>query len=223
MGYYPIFVELAGKTVLVVGGGGIAQRKVESLLGFGASISLVSKSLTSKLHKLVEEKKVSYLGEKFREEYLEGAALVIAATNDRQLNHKISESARKRHLLVNAVDQPLDCNFIFPSIVNRGGLLIAISTSGKSPALAKKIRKELEAQFGNEYATFLVLMGRLRKEILSKELSQEENSRIFHKIIDSSILDFMSKGDWKAVEATLRQLLPWDLAIEDLLEGFGVC
>jgi precorrin-2 dehydrogenase/sirohydrochlorin ferrochelatase len=116
-------------------------------------------------------------------------------------------------LLINAVDQPSDCNFIVPSIVKRGDLLIAISTSGKSPALAKKLRKELEVQFGGEYETFLTLMGCLREEILSMGLSQGENSRILNEIVDSDILKSLVQGDIVGVDSTLRRILPGDLAI----------
>ena len=216
MSYYPIFIELEGKTVLVVGGGSVAQRKVETLLKFGASIHIVSKGLTHKLKKLVESKKIHHIGEEFKDEHLDGAFLAIAATDDKLLNQKISKNARMRNLLINAVDQPSDCNFIVPSIINRGDLLIAISTSGKSPALAKRIRKDLEAQFGSEYEVFLTLMGRLRTDILSLGFSQKENSRIFNEIVDSEILNFMEKGDWEGVESALRRILPRDLALDTL-------
>ena len=216
MSFYPIFVELEGKTVLVVGGGNVAQRKIENLLHFGASIQIISRELTHKIKQLVEANKIQHIGDEFRDEHLDSVFLVIAATDDKQLNKKISESSRKRHMLINAVDQPADCNFIVPSIVNRGDLLIAITTSGKSPALAKKIREQLEAQFGNEYEVFLTLMSRLRKEILSMGLSQNENSRIFHEIVDSDILKFLAQDDWEGVESVLRRILPQDMALDTL-------
>ena len=218
MGFYPIFIELEGKTVLVVGGGNVAQRKTETLLKIGASIRIVSRELTKKLKKLVESKEIRHIGEEFKDEHLNGALLVIAATDDKLLNQKISESARVKNLLINAVDQPSDCNFIVPSIINRGDLLIAISTSGKSPALAKRIRKDLEGQFGSEYEVFLALMGRLRTEILSLGLSQKENSRIFNEIVESDILKSMAQDDWEGVESALRCILPRDLAITKCLK-----
>ena len=214
MSYYPVFIELEGKTALVFGGGRVAERKIETLLDYGALICIISKVLTDKLKALVEADEVQHIGEDFRDKHLDNAFLVIAATDDRRLNRKISERARKRDLLVNVVDQPSDCNFIVPSIVKRGDFLIAISTSGKSPALAKKIRKELETQFGSEYKTFMILMGRLRKEVLSMGLSQEENSRIFHRIVNSDILSNMAQNDFEKVEYTLNQILPLDLTIK---------
>ena len=148
MSYYPVLLELESKNVLVVGGGKVAQRKVETLLEYGALLSIVSKELTDNLEVLVEVQKVHLLGDEFNDKHLDNIFLVVAATNDKQLNHRVSESAKKRGLLINAVDQPPDCNFIVPSIIKKGDLLISISTSGKSPALAKRLREEMETQFG---------------------------------------------------------------------------
>ncbi|MCP4682259.1 MAG: bifunctional precorrin-2 dehydrogenase/sirohydrochlorin ferrochelatase [Desulfobacterales bacterium] len=222
MSYYPIFIELEGKNVLVVGGGLVAQRKVETFLKYGASIYIVSRELTDKLKVLVEAQNIRYIGEEFHEENLEGIFLVVAATDDKQLNHKISEGAHKRSMLINAVDQPDDCNFIVPSIVKKGDLSIAISTSGKSPALAKKIRKRLEAEYGSEYEIFLKIMGRLRNEILSKGLSQDKNSRIFHEIVDSGILKALARDDWEMVESILKKVLPKDVEVMDIMETRSV-
>jgi len=217
MSYYPVFLELEGKSALVVGGGAVAQRKVETLLEYGASIRIVSKELTPKLKKLVEIGRVRRMGNEFCNNNLEGASLVFAATDDKQLNHKISESALKRGLLINAVDQPADCNFIVPAIVRRGDLSIAISTSGNSPALAKSIKKQLNSQFGKEYETFLILLGHLREEILSAGFPQEENSRIFHDVIESGILEAIAEENWEKVKNTLKKILPETVDLEKCL------
>ncbi len=213
MSYYPIFLELEGKIALVFGGGKVAERKIETLLEYGAIIRIISRRLTKKLKSLVESGEIQHIGEDFRDIHLDNAFLVIAATDDKQLNHKISKSARNRGLLINVVDQLSDCDFIVPSIVRRGDLLIAISTSGKSPALAKKIRKKLDTQFGNEYKTFLILMGSLRKEILSMGLSNEENSRIFHEIVNTDILKCLAQKNFVKAESVLNQILPLDKTI----------
>jgi precorrin-2 dehydrogenase/sirohydrochlorin ferrochelatase len=214
MSYYPILLDLEGKIVLVVGGGAVAQRKIESLLEYGASIYLISRELTDKLKELVKIGKIRHIGEEFKESHLEKAFLVIAATDDKDLNHRISHSARKKGRLINAVDQPSDCSFIVPSIVKRGDLLISISTSGKSPALAKKIRLELGAQFGGEYETFLILMGQVRKEILALGLSQSENSRIFKQMVDSDMIKALARDDWETVESILGRILPGEMATQ---------
>ena len=219
MRYYPIFLDIENKRVLVVGGGEVANRKVETLLEYGALVDIVSKDLTKKLSDLVEMGKVRYLGDRFLPHYLDGAFMVVAATDDECLNHEIGVEAKKRDMLVNAVDQPSDCNFIVPSVIRRGDLSVAISTSGKSPAFAKKIRKTLQSQFGPEYEIFLEIMGRLRHAVLKRHFSQEENSRIFNDVVYSGILDAISRNDWQAVESLLQTLLPEDLAREDFLTG----
>ncbi len=218
MSYYPIFLELKEKTVLVVGGGRVAQRKIETMLEYGAIIHIVSRKLTEKLKKLVESGIVNHLGAEFRAEQLKDVFLVIAATNDKKLNHKISEKARSRGLLINAVDQPEDCNFIVPSIVKSGDLMIAVSTSGKSPALAKKIRKELEFQFGTEYGTFLSLMGRIRNEVLTKDFCQSEKTRIFNEIINAGLLEALANNDLEYVKNRLSNLLPVEIDVENILK-----
>ena len=216
MSYYPIFLQLQGETALVVGGGSVARRKVETLLEYGASVKIVSRALCPKLERLVEKQEIRFLGEEFRETFLEGIFLVIAATDDKELNHKISRAARARGLLINAVDQPADCNFIVPSIVNRGNLQIAISTSGKSPAMAKQIRKDLEGRYGVEYESFLALMGRIREELLPMGFSQKENGAIFQRIIDAGLLDMIARGDTEEAETMLSKLLPAGIDMEKI-------
>ncbi len=218
MSYYPIYLELDGKTVLVVGGGNVAQRKVETLLQYGAVVNIVSKELSSKLKGLVANGEIRQIGENFYDKHLDDAFLAFAATDDTQLNHSISESARKRGLMINAVDQPVDCDFIVPSIIKKGDLSIAVSTSGKSPALAKSIRRQLDSKFGKEYETFLILMGHLRKEILSLKLSQEENSRIFHEIVASDILKALAEDNFGKVESILRSIVPERVDLEKCLK-----
>ena len=208
MSFYPVFVELEGKKVVVVGGGKVAYRKVLALMECGATIHLAGRELTQALRELIDNGRIHFLGREFNEGSLENAFMVIAATDDKELNHQISKCARKMGILVNAVDQPPDCDFIVPSILKRGDLQIAISTSGKSPALARRIRKRLEAQFGEEYATFLAMMGHLRKEILSLGLPQKENSRIFQKIVDSDLLENVSDGFSHRMVEYLKSILP---------------
>ena len=216
MSYYPILVDLKGKKVIVVGGGAVAHRKIERLLEYGAQVHVISKELTAPLTTYLEEGKIELLGREFKENDLKGAFMVIAATNDALFNQRVSKAARKRGLLINAVDQPSDCNFIVPSILKRGDLLIAVSTSGKSPALAKKVREELEESFGNEYKPLLVLMGHLRKEVLSRQLSQDENRRIFYELVNSRILEAIAKKNWNEVATILNRISGTQLSPEDV-------
>jgi precorrin-2 dehydrogenase/sirohydrochlorin ferrochelatase len=149
-------------------------------------------------------------------------ALVFAATDVKKLNHKVSEAARMRGMLVNAVDQPEDCNFIVPAIVRRGDLVIAISTTGKSPALAKMLRERLELQFGYEYEIFLILIGKLRKKILSMGYSQEKNSRIFNEIVRSDIIKALEEKNLRRVEELFQEILPPDISVKDIFMDLDV-
>ncbi len=216
MSFYPVFIELEGKKVLVVGGGAVACRKVQTLLECGARVFLAAHVLTPELQEMVERETIHFLGREFKDEHLNNAFMVIAATDDKDLNHQISVCARKQRVLVNAVDQPPDCDFIVPSILKRGDLQIAISTSGKSPALARRIRKGLEMQFGEEYGTFLAMMGRLRKEILSLGLPQEENSRLFQKIVDADLLKDFSDGFPHKMTEYLKSILPEQVNLKNI-------
>ena len=217
MRYYPIFLNLRNQRALVVGGGEVAERKVATLLETGALVDLVARDLTADLNKRVDADQVRFLGPEFHPGHLDGRFLVIAATDDKELNHRISLEAQQKGMLVNAVDQPADCNFIVPSVLRRGDLSIAISTSGKSPALARKIRKNLEDQFGEEYETFLTLMGRLRSVVLQQGLSQEENGRIFQGLVHSDLMEALSRKDWAAVRFLLGRLIPAGVNVDDIL------
>ena len=205
--YYPIFLNLRGKRTVVVGGGMVAQRKIETLLEHGADVHVISRALTPELDREVKGGRVKHLGEEFSETHLDGAFMVIAATDDTDLNRRVSRAAQKKGLLINAVDQPDDCNFIVPSILRRGDLRIAISTSGKSPAMARKVREDLETQFGDEYESFLNLMGRMRREIIARRLSQKENSRIFRELIESSILEAIGREAWEEAASALSDIV----------------
>ena len=207
MSYYPILVDLTGKKAVVVGGGQVGQRKIETLLRYGAKVQVISMELTSELRRYVEEGEITYLGSEFRGEHIDGAFLVIAATDDPSLNQAVSACAREKGILVNAVDQPGDCTFIVPSILKRGDLVIAVSTSGKSPAIAKKIRKDLENRYGREYEMFLALLGKLRGEVLRKGFSQEENKGIFERLANSPLLEMMRKEEWDGIALLLTEIL----------------
>jgi len=216
--FYPILVELQRKKALVVGGGKVAQRKIETLLECGAFVQVVARELTAELEELRSWRKIEFLGGEFSEAYLEGAFLVFAATDDALLNRRVSQAAQQRGLLVNAVDQPADCNFIVPSVLTRGDLLIAVSTSGKSPAFARKVRVELERHFGEEYGLFLSLMGNLRKEILCLGLSQEEDKRAFEELVYSDLLPAIREKNWDLASQIIEKVLGRPISKNQILE-----
>jgi precorrin-2 dehydrogenase / sirohydrochlorin ferrochelatase len=220
--FYPILVDLQGKKALVVGGGKVAQRKIETLLEYGASVQVVARELTAELEELRSAGRVEFLGGEFSEAFLNGAFVVFAATDDASLNRRVSREAQQRGLFVNAVDQPADCNFIVPSILSRGDLLIAVSTSGKSPAFARKVRVELERHFGEEYGFFLNLMGNLRKEILRLGLSQEENKSAFEDLVYSDLLAAIREKDWDLASQIMEKVLGRPLSKNQILDFLKV-
>lgn len=216
--FYPILVDLQGKRALVVGGGKVAQRKIETLLEQEASVQVVARELTESLEELRSEGRIEFLGNNFSEDFLDGAFLVFAATDDASLNRRVSEAAQRKGLLVNAVDQPSDCNFIVPSVLSRGDLLIAVSTSGKSPAFARKVRVELERHFGEEYGAFLNLMGNLRKEILRLGLSQERNKIAFEELVYSNLLDAIREKNWDLASQVIGKVLGRPVSRDRILD-----
>ena len=137
---------------------------------------------------------------------LEGAFLVIGATDDRAINERIFRDARKRGVLANIVDDPEHCDFILPALCRQGDLVITVATGGKSPALAKKLRKELEEHYGPEYETLLKIMGELRGKIIDRGEGSDENRKLFEALVDSDILEPIRKGAWKKVEKIVKDM-----------------
>jgi len=160
--YFPAFLDLRGRRCVVVGGGAIGERKVDSLLAAGARVTLVSPALTPRLAALAAAGLLAHRRRLFRRADVRGAALVIAATGVSAVDAAVAAEARRRRALVNVVDRPAECDFILPSVLRRGGLQIAVSTGGRSPALAREIRKRLERVIGPEYAALVERVGRAR-------------------------------------------------------------
>jgi precorrin-2 dehydrogenase/sirohydrochlorin ferrochelatase len=206
MKYYPVNLDMTNKRCVVVGGGDIAERKVERLLACGAQVTVVSKSLTLVLKARKKTGQMDHIDRDYEDQALDGAFMVIGATDRNDVNERISKDAMARGLLVNIVDDPDRCNFILPSLVQQGDLSIAISTGGKSPALAKKLRKELEKQYGPEYQTLLVIMGILRKRILAGDQRAADNKAVFEDLVHSDILQAIREKDRGRVNTIIHDL-----------------
>lgn len=203
--YYPAYLDIKGKKVVVVGGGGVAKRKIAMLLSAGAQITVVSPEVDDVILALKDELAEIKI-KKYTQNELQGAFIVIAATNQQTLNRKIAADAKALNMLVNVVAPPEESNFIVPSVVNKGEIVISISTSATSPALAKKIRKDIEKQYGNEYRIFIKLLG-IAREILVKNNRGDSAWRgsILNSLVDSDILLMLKEGDYeKAVKEASR-------------------
>ena len=216
MRYYPIFLKAENLPCLVVGGGEVGARKVETLLSCGASVALVSPEVVKWLAEKIQEGVVELVGKHYEEKQLEGCSLVIAATDDLELNSQIARDAAKRGLLCNVVDYPQEGNFILPALIQRGALTLAISTSGKSPALARQIREDLEQRFGPEYAKVLEIMGAVRNRLLSESQDSRANKEKFERLVKSELLELVRRRDFAAVDGILQKILGSDYALKEL-------
>ncbi len=186
---FPIFVKLEGRPVLVVGAGNIAEQKLGGLLQAGAAVKVVAPTANERLRRLAESGGLSWLQREYLASDLEGAALVVAATGDPGVNERIFRDAEARGVLCNAVDEPERCHFYYPAVVQRGDLQIAISTAGHSPALAQRIRKELEQRFDEGYAEWLNWLGRVRRLLFSKAIDPQRRRSVLHRIARSDVYD----------------------------------
>ena len=207
MKYYPINLDVCKKPCVVVGGGGVGTRKVETLLACGANVTVISPDITPRLQTLSDQHKIEIKKRAYDSLDLSDAFLVIGATDNEQLNQQIHADAEKRHMLCNIADRPKSCNFILPSIIQRGDLVLTISTSGRSPAYAKKLRQTLEELFGEEHAVFLTLMGNIREKLLKEAHEPEFHKPIFEKLIDADLVEKIKHNDITAINICLKTIL----------------
>jgi precorrin-2 dehydrogenase len=176
-----MFVKLDGRRCLVVGAGDVGEAKIESLLATAAVVHVVAPQATPGVRAWARDGRIEWHPREYRAEDLAGAFLVVAATGSRALHVEIFDEARRRGVLCNAVDEPERCDFYFPAVVRRGELQIAVSTGGLSPALAQRLRKELEQQFGPEWEGWVAKLGRTREELMSLPLPPEERKRLLRE------------------------------------------
>ena len=194
MKYYPVFLDVRDRSCVVVGGGKVAERKAVALFDAGADLTVVSPELTPHLRELADKGKITYHPKTFNEQDLAGAYLVIAATNDALVNDAVARTCRKNDILVNVATSPDEGTFIVPSLVERGDLLIAISTCGDSPALARRVREELERTYGPEYGVFLEKMALLRRRLLQDVPNEADRRKVFQALVDADILYLLRAG-----------------------------
>jgi len=217
MKYYPVHLNINNRNCLVVGGGGVGTRKVKTLLDCGARVTVVSLEISQQLRDRAASGDITLAERSYRSEDLNGMFLVIGATNDEKLNKQISSDADRLNTLCNIADRPEVCNFILPSIVHRDDLVITISTSGQSPALAKKLRKALETQFGEEYGKLLRLMGAIRIKLLQQTHEPEAHKPLFERLINSDLIGMIQGGEVKKIDSLLLEVLGKGYNFKDLM------
>jgi len=205
---FPVYLDVTGRSCLVVGGGEVACRKVRNLLECGASITVVAPEAEEGIRQLARNREVTWYDREFVETDLEGMFLVFSATNQEGLNEVIAELCKKRNILVNVVDDPPRCTFLVPSVVRRGPLSVAISTGGNSPLFARKLREQLEQIITREHGEFVELLGQARE--MAKRAYPDDMARrrkVFEALVDSDILELLFKGEKDRAKERIEQCI----------------
>ncbi len=207
MSFYPICLDLVERPCVVVGGGRVAERKVMGLRSCSAQVSVISPELTESLLQLRSDGSIQWINREYESGDLQGAFLVIAATDDEETQKQVYEEAASLNILLNVADVPQRCNFILPATMRQGDLVISVSTAGKSPAVARKLRMELEKRYGAEYKTLVDILGAIRPDILASGLAQPENEQLFKQLLHDDLTAWIRTKDWSSMEDHFRTVL----------------
>jgi siroheme synthase-like protein len=203
--YYPIFLDLTGRRCVVVGGGAVAEGKVRGLLAANATIALVAPQLTPALRDLVASEQIRHREGEYDASDLEDADLCLVATDDGAINARVAADARTRRILVNAADDPANCDFILPAVVRSGSVVVAASTGGASPALARRLREDLTAFLDEGYGPLGDLLGAVRSEV--RAAGQRIDPEAWQKAIDARLRTLVAQGRIEDARNRLRKAL----------------
>jgi precorrin-2 dehydrogenase/sirohydrochlorin ferrochelatase len=205
---YPIVLNLSGRRALVVGGGEVALRKARALADAGAEVRVVAPKLVAGF---TEDGRFECLAARYERHHLEGALVAVAATDDEAVNRQVARDARAAGVLVNVVDRPELCDFIVPAQVRRGDLVVAVSTGGAAPSLARRLRERLEKEFGPEYATYLAVLREVREDLKRRNLAPEVRRRLFERLTEDDLLAAARQGT-DALRRIIREVIERQLA-----------
>jgi siroheme synthase-like protein len=205
--FYPVYLDLQNRPALVVGGGAVAERKVESLLEAGARVTIVSPEATEALLEHSKAGRIVLHRRRFDLSDLDGVCIVISATDDAAVQVEVAAAAKARNIPVNTVDIPELCTFIVPAVVRRGSVTVAISTGGKSPALSAALRARLDTILTNEVARTADLLGAVRGEIHERFKNADQRKRAFERIIESGIMEWIGECDDAGALQRVRRMI----------------
>ena len=213
MRYYPIFLDLRGKHCLIVGAGDVGRRKLAALLPCQPDEILVLDTTepAAELSELLKAPAVRFEQRGFRTDDVKGRTLAFACTGNRSVNEAVEKACKPQNVLCNIVDDPTAGDFIVPAHFENGDILVALSTGGHSPALARRIRKELQQQFGSRYATLASLMGKLRPLVLALGNETRQNTVLFRAVVNSPLVDALEAKDMLLAHTILIEILPVQL------------
>jgi siroheme synthase-like protein len=192
--YYPIFIDIEERDVVIIGGGNVCARKAETMMKYGARVTIVSPEFTDEIEEWSRKGLLTIKRKHYDESDLEGANIVIASTDDQSVNEQIASDCRRRKIPVNVVDVTPLCEFIVPAIIEKGSVQIAVSTGGKSPALARTLKEDLQRTVGPEYAEVNDLLGTLRDAAKAVLPTDVDRKRFFDGIIAKGILEMLREG-----------------------------
>jgi precorrin-2 dehydrogenase/sirohydrochlorin ferrochelatase len=205
--FYPIFLNLEGHRVVVIGGGEVAERKIQSLLDTGAIIVVISPEVTPDIASLYRQNRIELCKRLYMPGDCAGAALVLSATGDPEVSKAVYTEASALGIFINTADQPAQCSFIMPAVIRRGDIGVAISTSGTSPALAARLRRRISEVIGPEYARLAKLLSQARPEIRNNVGTEEGRKHLHYRIIDSDIITLLKSEDIEPAERRLKQII----------------
>jgi precorrin-2 dehydrogenase len=205
--FYPVYLTLKNKRVVVVGGGPVAERKVESLLETEASINVISPEVTSRLEALAKSGQIQLQRRPYAAGDCAGAALVFSATDDASVSQAVFDEATATGALINTADKPALCDFIMPAVVRRGDIAVAVSTGGTSPGLAAQLRDRIATLIGPEYAQLAELLAKVRPEIQRRISDEEQRKALHYRILNSDIIERLRLNDHEGAERRLREII----------------
>jgi len=205
MGYYPVFIELKDRACLVIGGGREAQRKVEGLLAADGKVTVISPALTDDLKRMLAGGRFTWIEREYREGDVEGYEVVMVATDDGAVNAEVSAEGKRRRVWVNAADDPPNCDFILPAVIRKGSITIAASTGGGSPALARRLREELEAYLTEEMPALAELLREVRAELRARGILPD--AEVWQAAIDEELRVLLAQRKLRQAKARLLEAL----------------
>lgn len=206
MGFFPINLALSGRPVVVIGGGAVAARKCAALSEAGAGITVIAPHLHDRLREMHEQGLLIHVAREFRAGDIADAFLVFAATDNPMVNAAVAEEARSRGILANIADAPEIGTFTLPAVAKRGDLLIAVSTGGKSPALARRLREELEDLYGPEYAVIVELLGKVREKLLTEKGNSAYNKKLLNELVCHDLAALLRNRSTTEIDHLLTKL-----------------
>jgi precorrin-2 dehydrogenase / sirohydrochlorin ferrochelatase len=217
--YYPIYLDIEGRNVIIIGGGNVCTRKAETMMNYGANVTVVSPQLTEEIERWARDGRLRIRRKAYEPGDLDGANIVIASTDHQSVNEQIAADCRARRIPVNVVDVTHLCEFIVPAIIEKNGIQIAISTGGKSPALARTLKEDLQRTIGPEYSEVNELLGSLRPSAKAVLPTDTDRKRFFDAIIARGVLDMFRDGRAReAYETIAAECRANGVAVSEMLQ-----